>query len=140
MLGVKPYIVFAGNCEEAVNFYKRSLNGSLSEISRYGDAHMGTDADKDLVMHVVLTIGDTVIMASDKTPADPPVIGNNIHIALGSDDIEGTEKMFNNMAEGGTVTMPMAETFWAAKFGMLIDKYGINWMFNCEKPHGNMAA
>ena len=132
MLGVKPYISFNGNCEEAVNFYKDALGAELLFIQKVGDSPMKDMGPADAVMHSTLKIGDTHVMASDNM-GRPMTIGNNISLAIGSDDIEAAQGMFDRMAEGGSVIMPMQETYWAAAFGMLTDKYGVNWMFNCEK-------
>lgn len=137
MLGVKPYITFNGNCEEAINFYAENLGGTIDGFHRVGDSPMASEgADPNKIMHTRLTVGDSVIMASDSFGPQSPNVGNNISLAIGSDDIPKATEMFNKMAEGGTVIMPMGETYWAAAFGMLTDKYGINWMFNCEKPRG----
>jgi PhnB protein len=98
---------------------------------------MGPD---DAIMHCTLKIGDTHIMACDNCSEEhPTTIGNNISLAIGSKDTAGAEKMFGKMSQGGTVTMPMQETFWAERFGMLTDKFGINWMFNCDKPETDHA-
>ena len=139
MIGVKPYISFAGNCEEAMNYYKDCLGGQILGIERYGNSPMGGAGDPQKVMHCVLKVGDTVIMAADsKAPDNATTIGNNVSLAVGIDSVEDAERMFDAMCQGGKATMPLQETYWAARFGMLTDKYGINWMFNCEKPHGAM--
>jgi len=137
MLGIKPYITFNGNCEEAINFYAECLGGTIAGIHRAGDSPMATpDMDPNKIFHTTLMVGDSAIMASDSFGPESPNIGNNISLAIGGEDLAAADEMFNKMAEGGTVIMPMAETYWAARFGMLTDKYGINWMFNCEKPRG----
>jgi PhnB protein len=138
MIGVKPYIGFQGECEEALNFYKDAMNAEIEGRMRWGDSPMAGQGNDDKIMHSVLKIGDTVIMAADSMSDEHPVkVGNNISLAVGVDTVEQAESMFAKMSEGGTVTMPIQETFWATRFGMLTDKFGINWMFNCEKPHGN---
>jgi len=138
MLGVKPYIGFNGNCEEAFNFYKDAMNAEVKGMLRYGDSPMAGHAPDDKIMHAVLQVGDTFIMAADSmSPDHPVVVGNNVSLAVSHEDAGEVENMFARMSEGGQVTMPLQETFWAQRFGMLIDKFGINWMFNCEKPRGN---
>jgi PhnB protein len=136
MLGVEPYIAFNGNCEEAINFYKERLNGEILFLQRYGDSPMKGKAADDKVMHCLLKIGDSTIMASDNMSDEenPLTVGNNISLAIGTDDVPKAEKMFEKLSDGGTVAMPMQETFWAERFGMLTDKFGINWMFNCARP------
>lgn len=138
MIGVKPYISFPGTCEEALNFYKEALGAEALFMQRMGDSPMAGSENGDKIMHSTLKIGDTLIMAADNCMGPPAAEGDNISMALGLDTVEDTEAAFERMAEGGTVTMPLQETYWAARFGMLKDKYGINWMFNCEKPHGSM--
>ena len=140
MLGVKPYIAFNGNCEEAMNFYKDSLGGEILFVQHYGESPMQGKAADDKVMHCTLKVGDTYIMACDNTSDEYQLnVGNNVSLAIGTDSADAAEKMFENMSNGGKITMPMQVTFWAQRFGMLTDKFGINWMFNCEKPHGSMA-
>ena len=136
MLGINPYITFDGNCEEAINFYAESLGGTIQGFHRVSDSPMASpDMDPNKIFHTTLIVGNSTIMGSDSFGPHGPTVGNNISIAIGSDDLEAADEMFNKMAVGGTIIMPMAETYWAARFGMLTDKYGINWMFNCEKPH-----
>ena len=133
MLGVKPYISFSGNCEEAINFYKEAIGAEVLFFQKVGDSPMkDMGAPADAVMHSTLKIGDTHVMASDNMGREMTV-GNNISLAIGSDDIDGATAMFEKLSDGGAVIMPMQETFWAERFGMLTDKFGINWMFNCEK-------
>lgn len=135
MLGVNPYIAFKGNCEEAMNFYKQCMNGEILFIQRYGDSPMKGKGPDDKIMHCTLKIGDTQIMACDNMFEEhPTIIGNNITLAMGSETVAAAEEMFNKMSDGATVTMPMQETFWAERFGMLIDKFGIGWMFSVDKP------
>lgn len=140
MIGVQPYLNFNGNCEEAINFYKDVLGGELLFMQRYGDSPMKGMGNDNNVMHCTLKIGDSHIMASDNPPEQAATVGSNISLAIGSNDPAGAETMFQKMAEGGKVTMPMQETFWAERFGMLTDKFGVSWMFNCEKAHGDDQA
>ncbi len=139
MIGVQPYLNFNGNCEEAINFYKDVLGGDILFMQRYGESPMKGMGDDNSVMHCTLKIGDSNIMASDNPPGQPATIGSNISLAIGSNDAAGAEVMFQRMAEGGNVTMPMQETFWAERFGMLTDRFGVNWMFNCDKPETDHA-
>ncbi len=134
MTGVMPYITFQGNCEEALNFYKECLGGEILYMGRYGGSPMEGQAPDDKVMHATLKVGDTHIMAADNMSPDPFAVGGNIALSVGTDDPDDAERMFKTLAEGGRVTMPIAETFWAERFGMLTDKFGIDWMVNCEKP------
>jgi PhnB protein len=139
MFGVQPYINFNGNCREAIEFYRDTLGGEILYTQTYGDSPMKGMGPDDNVMHCTLKIGDTHIMACDNPQGQPSAAGSNISLAIGSNDPEGAEKMFARLSEGGNVTMPMQQTFWAERFGMLTDKFGINWMFNCDKPESDHA-
>lgn len=144
MLGIKPYIAFPGNCAEAVDFYKSKLGAEVLFSQTYGESPMagkvsGDNSDK--IMHTSFKIGDSVIMACDNVFSEhPTTIGDNISLALGTDDVPAAESTFEKLAEGGKVLMPMQETFWAERFGMLTDKFGINWMFNVDKPQMDKAT
>jgi PhnB protein len=144
MQGIKPYISFKGNCKQAVEFYKAKLGAELLFSQTYAESPMADKApgNGDKIMHCSFKIGDTVIMACDNVWENEfaTVVGNNISLALGTNSVDDAEKTFAAMSDGSTVTMPLQETFWAERFGMLIDKFGINWMFNCDKPHGDEAA
>jgi PhnB protein len=139
MEGIKPYISFKGNCKEAMDFYKDKLGAEVLFSETYGNSPMADKApgQEDKIMHTSIKIGDSVIMACDNVfdEKNPTVVGNNISLALGSSDVAHAEKVFDAMSDGATIVMPMQETFWAERFGMLTDKFGINWMFNCDKPH-----
>lgn len=128
-----PYIMYSGNAEEALNFYKEILGGEIQGMQRYGETPMpSADDQKDKIMHSTFMFEDNVIMASDSMQGPQQSNGANVHLSV---DIEDTGKMdviFNKLADGGKVTMPLQDTFWGARFGMLTDKFGINWMFNCD--------
>lgn len=117
------------------------MNGEILFIQRYGESPMKGKGPDDKIMHCTLKIGDSKIMACDNVfEENPTTIGNNISLAIGSDNIATAEDMFEKMSDGGTITMPMQQTFWAERFGMLTDKFGINWMFNCEKPQAKASG
>jgi len=140
MLGIKPYIAFKGNCAEAVNFYKEKLGGEVLFTQTYGESPMKGKGPDDKIMHTSIKIGDSVIMACDNVfEENPTIVGNNISLAIGGKDVAQAEKAFEAMSDGATVIMPMQETFWALRFGMLTDKFGINWMFNVDKPEADHA-
>jgi PhnB protein len=129
-----PYLHFSGNAEEALNFYVSSLDGKIEMLSRYGDSPMPCDEDwKPKIMHARLFFGDNnMIMISDAFKGGEVRTEGNVQLSIGTDDAEAMEVIFNKMAEGGTVTMPLQPQFWGAIFGMLKDKFGVSWMFNCE--------
>src|SRR5438477_5671903 len=106
MLGVKPYISFSGNCEEAVNFYKEALGAEVLFMQKVGDSPMSDMGPADAVMHCTLKVGDSHIMASDNM-GRPMNVGNNISLAIGSDDLGAAQSMFDRIAAGGSILMPM---------------------------------
>ncbi len=143
MATVNTYLNFCGNCEDAFNFYKSVFGGEFSYIGRFGEmpdsghANM-PEADKNKIMHVSLPIGSTILMGSDSVGEWAPafVQGNNFSISINTESKEEADRLFSGLSIGGQVTMPMADTFWGAYFGMLADKFGVNWMVNFDQPHG----
>jgi PhnB protein len=143
MDGIKPYISFNGNCKEAVDFYRDKLGAEVMFTQTYGESPMADQApgSGDKVMHTSFRVGESVIMACDNVwGGENAATGSNISLAWGSDDAAATERAFEAMSDGANITMPLQQTFWAERFGMLTDKFGINWMFNCETPHGDGAG
>ncbi len=140
MLGVKPYITFKGNCAEAIDFYKQALGADELFRQTFGESPMKEMGPADAIMHATIQVGDSHIMMCDDPRGDAAEAPSNISLAVGLDDAEQARKIFNNLAEGGTVTMPIDKTFWAEAFGMLTDKFGINWMVNCEKAGADQAT
>ncbi|AWA31456.1 VOC family protein [Flavobacterium magnum] len=143
MAAVNPYLTFNGTCEAAFNLYKSVFGGEFPYIGRFGDMPPSEDgkrctpAEADLIMHVSLMIGDTVLMGSDAPGeyGEKLVIGNNYSVSINTDSREEADRIFAGLSDGGTVMMPMENTFWGAYFGMFTDKFGIHWMVNFdEKP------
>jgi PhnB protein len=133
MTKIVPYLSFAGNCEEAFNFYKECLNGEITNINYYEGSPMEVPEEfKKKILHITLQFENCEIMAADATPEQPFVQGNNVAISINLDDNSKAEKYFKNLSNGANIIMPFADTFWDARFGMLVDKFGINWMVNCE--------
>lgn len=127
------YVTFAGNCEDAINFYKEALNGEILQISRMGEGPMEVPENvKGKIMHARLKVGENVLYMSDTFDPASIVQGNNISLSLQPETIAQTEDLFTTLSVGGTIKMPLQDTFWGARFGMLIDKFGIHWMLNCE--------
>ena len=143
MAKINPYLYFLGNAEEAFNFYKLVFGGEFAILQRFGEMpgceEMNlSDADKEKLMHVALPIGDgNVLMATDAVGehAEDAVIGTNISLSLSAESKEEADKNFNGLSSGGTVTMPIGDTFWGAYFGMCKDKFGIQWMVNYDYPN-----
>ncbi|HZY40048.1 MAG TPA: VOC family protein [Mucilaginibacter sp.] len=128
-----PYLNFGGHTEEVMNAYAKIFKGTVHDVSRFGDTwpDMPEDA-KNGIMHARLSFGDNMLMFSDGTPGRAVNHGDGISLSLGMTDEAEANSVFNQLAEGGKVTMPMAKQFWGAIFGMVTDKYGIHWMINCE--------
>lgn len=136
-MAINAYIYFNGNCREAVEFYAKAFNTQAPHISTFGDtppnpAFPLTEQAKKLVMHAELSIAGSIVMFSDTFPGNPFTVGNNISLTAMSSDIDELKAFFNNMKEGGTVTMELQETFWTKCYGMLTDKFGIGWQFSLE--------
>ena len=126
-----PYLNFNGNAAEALAFYSKALDGKIVHQQKFSDAPMDTPPEsKDLVMHATFAAGELTFMVSDTTPDQPVTAGTNISLSLDFGSVDELEKKFKALSEGATITMSLQDTFWGARFGMLTDKYGINWMFN----------
>jgi len=128
-----PYLNFPGNTEEVMNVYAKIFGGTVHDVSRFGDRDPSMPEDqKNRIMHGRLTFGDNMLMFSDGMPGRPVTNGDNIQLSVGMNDEAHARSVFDQLAEGGTVKMPMEKQFWGALFGMVTDKYGIHWMINCE--------
>ena len=138
---VNIYLTFNGNCEEAFNFYKSVFGGEFPYIGRFKDMPPGeggklTPGDAERIMHVSLPISkETMLMGSDTGGewASDYKQGNNFTISITVGSKEEADKLFKGLSTGGTVTMPLAKTFWSDYFGMFTDKFGINWMVSQEQ-------
>lgn len=142
MKATTPYITFDGNCRQAMSFYQKALGAELRTMS-FADMPPANGAPpmpaefKDRIMHAALIIKNMpVVMASDTMPGMSPPFqaGNNFSVAVGCESVQEAEKFFAALSEKGKVTMPLQETFWATRFGMFTDQFGINWMLNFDKP------
>ena len=141
MAQVNAYFTFNGNCEAAFDFYKSVFGGEYKTITKFGDmpptpGHEIPDSAKEKIMHVALPISkETILMGSDANPNFGEVsIGQNISMSVNAESKEEADKVFTNLADGGQITMPIADTFWGAYFGMLEDKFGFIWMVNYDYP------
>ena len=135
MLKLVPYLSFNGQCEEAFKLYERCLGGKITFMQTYGDSPMGPQTPPELhkrVMHATLAVGDQVLQGSD-SPSEQHQAPQGFSIAIALSDAAEAERIFSALAENGTVQMPIEETFWALRFGMVIDRFGTPWLINCEK-------
>lgn len=132
---LNPYLNFNGDAAQAVKLYESALGAKVEMLSRFGDSPDAnvTPETKDRVMHALLRIGgDGVLMVSDIHPGMPYAPGTNMYVSLNFDDVAETEQKFQALSVGGKVLMPLTDAFWGAKFGMLLDAHGVQWMFNCD--------
>jgi PhnB protein len=133
---LNPYLSFNDECKAAFKFYEQCFGGKIEMMMTYGESPMADQTPPeqlDKIMHVSLMVGDTILMGSDAPPEyfEKP---QGFSVSLQFDNIADAERIFNALAENGTVRMPLAETFWAARFGMLVDQFGTPWMINCDLP------
>jgi PhnB protein len=135
MQEITPYLIFNGNCREAMKFYEKCLGGQLHmmQFSESPEGKIPKEAENK-IMHARLTKGTAILMASDNMPGMPFQQGDNVFITIKCESAEEAEKLFAAIGEKGQIKMPIQETFWAVRFGMLTDQFGINWMINFEKP------
>lgn len=132
---MNPYLYFDGNCEEAFKFYEKVLGAKILAMMTHENTPAAQNAPpewRNKILHARMAIGEQVLMASDAPPEHYQKQGG-FSLNLGFTDPAEAERIYRALAEGGTETMPIAETFWAVKFGMLVDRFGIPWMVNCEK-------
>ena len=130
-----PYLIFNGNCRQAMTFYQQCLGGELMV-----QTYEGTPATEQVgpevlqnVLHSSLTTADMVLLASD-SGLGPAAKGDMVSLSLNCQSPEEIQRLFEQLSVGGTVTMPLQDTFWGATFGMFADQFGIDWMLNYDKP------
>src|SRR6478609_7514203 len=132
-----PYLAFNNQCKEAFEFYEKCLGGKIVAMIGYGDTpakeHMPANTGAR-IMHARLVLGDQVLMGCDAHPEMPydGIRGNDVAVQV--ETPAEAERLFAALSEGGTVQMPIGETFWGVRFGMLTDRFGVPWMIHCEKP------
>lgn len=131
-----PHLNFNGNCEAAFKFYEQVLGAKLQFKMTHGESPMAeqVSADwRDKIIHATLALGDRIVMGSDAPPGRyEPARG--IQLSLNFSSPEEAERVFHALAENGRIQMPLQQTFWSPRFGMLVDQFGIPWMINCEQP------
>jgi PhnB protein len=132
---VNPYLFFSGQCEAAFKFYEKLLGGKIEAMI----THEGSPAAdhvpaewRSKIMHARLMLGDQILMGSD-APPDRQQKPQGFYVNISIKNPAEAERIFHALEENGKVTMPFGETFWATRFGMLVDRFGIPWMVNCEK-------
>jgi PhnB protein len=136
-MDLNPYLTFDGQCEAAFEFYERCLGGKIVTMMNHEDSPIADQVPADWgkrIMHARLTVGDGVLMGSDSPPEhyEQP---KGFSVSLQVKQPAEAERVFQALAEGGTVLMPIQQTFWATRFGMLVDRFAIPWMINCEQSN-----
>jgi PhnB protein len=134
MLGVNPYIAFKGNCRDAIEFYKTALGAQVLFTQTVGESPMSNMGPASNIMHCTIKVGESTIMMCDDPRPDASADGGNISMAIGLNDPARAKQLFDNLAKGGTVIMPLEKTYWAEAFGMVTDPFGVKWMINCDQP------
>jgi PhnB protein len=138
---VNPYLFFDGECEAAFRFYARLLGGKIEAMMTHESTPAADHVPaewRSKIIHARLVVGDLVLMGSD-APQDSYQKPQGFSVNLGFNDPAEAERVFHALVEDGTVMMPLGETFWAVRFGMLVDQFGIPWMINCEKAAAKAA-
>lgn len=133
MEAIVPYLNFNGNAAEALSFYEKAFDGKVLFQQSFGDSPMADQTPESLknkVMHASFQAGELKFMVSDSMPGQEVQPGSNLSLSLNFLSVADIDKTFSLLSEGGQVTMPLQDTFWGARFGMLTDRFGINWMFN----------
>jgi len=130
---LNPHLAFAGQCEAAFEFYEKCLGGEIVMMMTYGDSPMAEQVPpgwRDKIIHATFALGDHVLTGADARPEHyqkPQGFSVLLHV----DDVAEADRIFNTLAEKGTVQMPIQQTFWAQRFGMVVDQFATPWMINC---------
>jgi PhnB protein len=133
---LNPHLTFNGQCEAAFEYYEKCLGGKVVMMMKYGDSPMAEQTSpgwREKIIHATFALGDNVLTGGDAPPESyqkPQGFSVLLHIS----DAAEADRVFNALAEKGTVQMPVQETFWALRFGMLVDQFGTPWIINCGKP------
>lgn len=136
MLRVNPHLPFNGDCETAFRFYETTLGAKVTFLMTYGNSPMADSTKpgwQGKILHASLLLGGETLTGAD-APPDQYRPQQGIALLLSADTVEEAERIFTALSSGGAVQMPIQETFWALRFGMLVDRFGIPWMINCSKP------
>lgn len=132
-----PYLNFNGNCREAMEFYAKCFGGELNIVtySQFpSELRRPAEPGGEKIMHASLSKGKSFLMASDVMPGAPFQEGNNFAVSVDCESMEEIETLFTAIGENGQIKYPLHDSFWGARFGVLTDQFGINWMFNFEHP------
>ena len=139
MVTINPYLNFPRYTEEAFIFYKSVFGGEFLNLTRFKDTQEGgkvSENEKEKIMHISLPVGKNIFMATDalESMGHKLTAGNNFQLSVETESKEEATKIFNGLSKGGKVTVPLADAFWGAYFGMLQDKFGVQWMVSYTQP------
>lgn len=142
-MSVDVYLVFNGNCREAVGFYAKVFETEAPHIMTFGEGSQSSDYPlpeeaKELVMHTRLAIDGSNVMFSDTFPGQEFVVGNNVTLALVSKNMDELKAWYEQLKEGGKVDMELQETFWSKLYGQVTDRYGVHWQLNYDNGDMDM--
>ncbi len=143
MTTVNPYLNFPGTTEEAFKFYRSVFGGDFTTVLRFKDTPVAArvpDQEKEKIMHIALPIGNgNVLMATDalESMGHTLTMGNNVQLSLSLESKDQTQKLFGGLSAGGNVLQPLQDTFWGAYFGMVKDRFGVQWMLSYDKNQQN---
>jgi len=133
-MNTNPYLSFQGNCKDAFDTYARVLGGQILFSTTWGESPMADqmpEAGRNQIMHATIRIGESLIMGADMPPEHAKPI-QGVSMSVNAADAAEADRIFGALSEGGQVTMPLEKTFWAERFGMCTDRFGVPWMVNCE--------
>jgi len=139
---MNPYLNFNGECEAAFTLYEKCLGGKIEMSMTYAGSPMAGEVPAEWgskILHVTMSIGDLRLQGAD-APPDRYQKPQGFSVALDLDDAARASRIFRELSDGGTVQVPLQETFWAGSFGMLTDRFGTPWIINCAKPTGGSKA
>ena len=130
-----PYLTFNGQCKAAFEFYEKILGGKIEAMQTHGGSPLAKESRvewRSRILHARLAVGDYMLMGSDGPP-DSRGVATGFYVSIQVDDAAEAERVFHALAAHGKVQKAIAETFWAVRFGMLVDQFGIAWMVNCDR-------
>ncbi len=131
---LNPYLNFNGSCQTAFEFYERHLGGKIVAMRTFADSPMAEEVPsewREKILHARLLLGKVALMGGDEMPEDY-IVPQGFNVTINIDTPAEAERIFTALAQKGKIRMPLQETFWAVRFGMLDDQFGIPWMINCE--------
>lgn len=132
---IHAYLAFNGNCQDAFSFYRETLGGEITTMMTFGESPMASEVPSEWhprIMHAALSADGALLMGADNPPGQESQ-STGFHVSLFVEQPDAAERLFNELSYGGEVKMPLQETFWANRFGMLNDQFGTPWMINASK-------